>query len=336
MADRVIVVGATRGRQRVPASEIMQMLGRAGRKHDGGECRATIVVEEDFVEELTKDMNTADSYAVTSTFANRNVMAFHILPEICSGNISNTTDARCWYSRSLGCAQGVKVDFGSVFELLAEQEAVFLLGDKYTATELGKVSSRFYFAASDLKAWRDSFTKLFDLGFEENDCAIAWAMACAPSMRTSGDFGRHWEVVERYKDGLPPGLDTAKSSTTSGTLWWHVLGGPPLGKMKNRALVFRADVGRVVSALKELDARVTHWNKTQFFDEMRWRARRGIPSSLAELCRIEGITKSRAAYLGSVGIIGKEDIRSSIGQLKNEVDTSFYVVLKEIADGIRQ
>ncbi len=36
MADKVIVVGAKRGNERVPSSEIMQMIGRAGRRHDGG------------------------------------------------------------------------------------------------------------------------------------------------------------------------------------------------------------------------------------------------------------------------------------------------------------
>ena len=45
MADRVIVVGARRGGHRVPAAEIRQMVGRAGRKHHEEVCHADIVLD---------------------------------------------------------------------------------------------------------------------------------------------------------------------------------------------------------------------------------------------------------------------------------------------------
>ena len=334
MADIVIVVGATRGNQRVPASEISQMIGRAGRKHDGGECLVTLVVQEPNAEQLMSDMEKADSHVVSSTFGDKQVLAFHLLPEICSGHVQGVEDAKCWYSRSLGSIQGVVPDFAAVFSLLESTQAVSFLNGKHTATDVGKIACRFYFDSSDVCAWKNSFTEIFDLGLECDDIAIAWAMAVAPCMKISGDFGNHWEVVQKYKDGLPAGLSAAESSIVTGTLWWNLLGGPSVGKMKNHSLMLRGDVGRVVRALMELDARVTHWHMTDFFSDFLQRAKRGIPASLASLCRLPGITKSRASYLHSAGIIDKEGIRDSIGQLKGEVDDSFFAALEGIADGV--
>jgi len=335
LADRVIVVGATRGNQKVPASEISQMIGRAGRKHDGDECLATVVVEQANAEQLMSDMEAADSHVVSSTLADKQSLAFHVLPEICSGDVRRPEDAESWYSRSLGATQGVGADFQAAFKMLEENSAISTLSGRTVATELGKISSRFYFHSSDVCAWRDSFTKVFDLGLECNDFAIAWALASAPVMRMSGDFGKHWEAVQMYKDGLPPGLDGTASGVVTGTLWWHVLGGPPVGKMKNIALTLRGDVGRIGRALVEIDARVSHWQMVDFFEEMVWRAKHGVPSALAFLCKIPGISKGRAAYLHSLGITDKEGIRSSISELEGEVEGPFLTVLKEIADGVR-
>jgi len=334
LADRVIVVGATRGRQKVPASEISQMIGRVGREHSGSECVATIIVDESNAQELVADMENKDSHFVGSTLADKQIVAFHILPEICTGSVQNVEDARQWYTRSLGALQKEKPPFEKAFGLLESVRAIRFLNEGAVATDLGKIASRFYFHPSDVSAWMDSFTKVFELGLECDDFAVAWALACAPTMRASGDFGKHWEVVQRYKDSLPPGLDSSKSGVVTGTLWWHILGGPPVGKMRSQSLSLKRDAGRIMNAMKELDARVANWKMIDFFDDLAWRVRRSIPSSLASLCKLPGITKSKALYLRSEGIIDKEGIKTAISQLKQDVDESFYKILKRIADGV--
>ena len=102
MADRVIVVGAKRARQQVPASEMKQMIGRAGRRHDGGVCRATIVVEEDIADVVEAEMGSEESMTVASSLFTASMLAFHLLPEICNGSVENRGDMEVWYSRSLG------------------------------------------------------------------------------------------------------------------------------------------------------------------------------------------------------------------------------------------
>ena len=63
--------------------------------------------------------------------------------------------------------------------------------------------------------------------------------------------------------------------------------------------------------------------------------RRGIPSSLVELCQLPEITKGRAAYLHSIGIMNAEDIKENIDNIRDEIDEEFSQALRRIADGVR-
>jgi hypothetical protein len=107
-----------------------------------------------------------------------------------------------------------------------------------------------------------------------------------------------------------------------------------MGKMRNQMLTLREDFGRIKRALVNLD-RVEEWQMSGFFDELENRMGKGIPSFLADLCEIPGMTKGRAAYLYNQGIIDRQGIRESASSLEGEVDDDFMKILREVASGIR-
>jgi hypothetical protein len=196
------------------------------------------------------------------------------------------------------------------------------------------VASTLYFNAADVLAWKNNFSMVFEMGLETDDFAIAWALGNVPVTRSAGDFGKHWEVVGECKGNIPPGLEVMQGSTTTIVLWWSAIGGPSVGKMRNQMLHLRDDFGRLHRALIALDE-VYGWEKEDFFNELKNRVYRGIPSFLAELCKIQGITKSRADYLYNAGVRDRGDIAEMVDNLEGEIDDKFMEVLKAVANGVR-
>jgi replicative superfamily II helicase len=336
MADRVIVVGVRRGKERIQISEITQMVGRAGRTHDGRSCRADIIVEEDDFEDVRLGMESNDSLIVCSSLSSVDELSFHILPEICNNNIKNVMDAEKWYSMSFGAFQGKKPKFDKVFAVLKLFEAIRITPVGFMATDLGLISSRLYFHPGDVMAWRDNFGTIFKMGLERDDLAIAWALGNVPHTRISGDFGKHWYVVGECKGNMPLGLEIVEGTSITITLWWSAIGGPSVGKMRNQMLGMRDNFGRIYHALVGIDQNIMHWGMKEFFDDLLVRVNKGIPSVLAELCKLPGITKNRAAYLYNMGVRDVEGIKDVINSLDDDIDEGFVQALRNIANGIHR
>jgi hypothetical protein len=333
MADRIIVVGAKRARQIVPASEIAQMCGRGGRKHGGKACRATVIVESELEDEIMEGMADGGNFKVSSSLGDSSMVAFHILPEISHQTVTDEKTAESWYRRSFGAAQGITPDFKEVFDLLRDVQAVTLRDGKFEVTDVGRIAARLYFHPADVWAWKDNFDTIFKYQIEDNDIAVAWAMGTVPCTRISGDFGdKYWPVVEETKNEIPPILEKSKGTIVTITLWRYILGGPSVGKMRNQALCLRDNGSRICQALIDLDSAM-EWRKQTFLKELAWRLKGGIPSYLAPLCCLPGITKGRARFLYDQGFTCRGEIAERYHNLEGDVDELFLKALRNIAHG---
>ena len=310
MADRVIIVGANRRGERIPIGELKQMIGRAGRGYEGGECHADIVVEEDDEEYVVNGFESSASLNVISVMTKNAILAFHILPEICSGNITDEETANAWHARSFHAHSGGIPDWSKVFGILYNAGAIKQTdGGIIMPTVIGDIASAYYFHAADVKAWKDNFSIVFELGLEDDDVAVAWALGNVEMNRKSGDFGKHWDTLEECRNRMPAGLEMRKGCLITTTLWWHVFGGMPVGKLKNQAIELKEDFGRIHRALVDLDERVGCWGMKDFIDDLLMRSRKAISSELADLCKMPGITKGQAVALHEMGISNRKELK---------------------------
>ena len=334
MADVVIVVGATRGFEKVPVAEIRQMVGRAGRKHNGAVCEAYVLVDEEDVPVIEQGMSGDAEFDVESAMTSCDDLVFHILPEIRPGGVSDYSTAAAWYARSFGAFQNKKPNIEKIFERLVEYDAIRMTDKGYVMTDVGRIAADLYFHPADVQAWRNNFGSIFGMGLECDDGAVAWALGNVPIMPAPGDFGKYRFVLTLCRDAIPAALSVEKGTITKIALWWGALGASPMGKMRNMMLSYREDFGRIRRALTELD-KIENWRMAGFFEDLEKRINKGIPSYLAELCDIPGINKGRAMYLYNMGIIDRQGIRESLNNLEGEVDDDFMRVLREVANGIR-
>lgn len=338
MSDTVIVVGAKRGRENVSAIEVKQMVGRAGRKHGGGTAVAHVILEEDCVDDIRAGLDDGANMEVHSVLGDIDSLIFHIMPEIISGSIYDVSSAQKWLERSLLFVQEKKVNWEKVFERMEKTGAIHPRNDdsRISATKIGIIATEFYFHPSDVNAWCDNFSKIFEMGVENDTASIAWALGTRPYGKSLGDFGDSRYIIEECKSAIPMGLAVEKGMVTQVVLWWCMMGGPPAGKMRNQMLALREDIGRIKRVLLKLNKDVAGWNMGSFFDDVELMARKCIRSDLLELCRLPGITKGRAEFLYNLGVKDAYGIADMIGNISGEIDKQFEEVLKGISDGVKK
>ena len=336
MADVVIVVGTKRGNEAVPAIEIKQMVGRAGRKHGGDACIAHVIVEDERAEDVRSSMEQGTNMEVMSPFGKTDGLYFHLMPEIAAGRITDIVTAESWFSRSLSSFQGVKVKFQKVFEKMEAEGAITQVHGVVRPTKVGIIAADLYFHPGDVQAWHNNFTRLFEMGLENDNAAIAWALGTRTHAKSQGDFGNHRFVLGEYKSALPLGLDIESGTMTQTVLWWCSMGGASAGRLRNQMLELRDDIGRVKRALVRIDKEFAKWDRGVFFDEMEIMIRKGVSVDLVSLCKLPGITKGRADFLYNSGARDADSIEGIMGNIDDELDESFREALKGIIDGVRR
>jgi len=260
VSDRVVIVGAKRAGQMIPVREIRQFIGRAGRSHDVSKAQADVIVEEDVEPDVRKGLSEGGKEVVKSAMSDLGLVAFHVLPELCSGKVKDEESFIRWYMRSLCSFQGTMIGFDDLATFMESMGAARWTHGRLVATGISRIALALYFHPADVVAWRDNFTKLFSMGLEKDDTAVAWALGNVPVSRVSGDLGKHWDAVREFGDRLPIGLEFNDGGLVTATLWWHLMGGPPVGPMKMAALEMRRDFGRVHRALSLLDKFECEWN----------------------------------------------------------------------------
>ena len=333
MADGVILVGARRGMERVPVNELMQMIGRAGRNHDGGECHADVILDSKDFSIVASEMDKGGKLDVKSAITDCRSVAFHLLPQISDGGVETVQEASSWLSKTLAAFQGSDMDLESALGLLEGAGAVRVKGDELKATRLGSVAASLYFHAEDVKAWLDNFTELFDQGLEDEELGAAWALGNVPVERAIGDFSDKWEVVNECKASVPQGLFVREGSLINVLMWWCVMGGVSAGKMRHKVLSMRDDFGRIRKALEELDNGVARWGKGDYFEKMALRVSRGIPMKIFDICAW-GVSKSLAYHLYNMGVRDEISLRDNLEMISDDIDERNMKILRGIIESI--
>jgi replicative superfamily II helicase len=335
MADTVIVVGTKRGQEHVSSIDLKQMIGRAGRKHGGRTALAQIIVEEERAKEVQDELDNGTNMEVKSSFEDMDKIFFHMMPEIAAGNITDVVSAEKWFGRSLSFHQGRVVKFSKVFARMEKMGAVRQEENGgISPTRIGEIASALYFHPGDVQAWKDNFDKVFEMGLENDNAAIAWALGTRTHGKSHGDFGDNRFVIEEFKSALPMGLEPEPGTVIQEVLWWCAMGGPPTGRMRNAMLALREDIGRIKRALVRIDKEVAKWNRVEVFEDVELMVRKGVKFEMLELCKLPGITKGRADFLYNMGATDAASIEDIMPNIDGEIDESFTAALKEIIRGL--
>lgn len=326
MADRVVIVGTSRSKKGIPASEIRQMMGRGGRKHGSGAYHVDVIVDEDINIEIADEIESQSSFQVKSSLGSLEETALNMLPEINDGSVNNGDSAKEWMMSTLHYAQTSEThDPSDLFNTLKEWGAIVEVGKKIMPTDICKASVASYLHPMDIKMWSENLDTLVGFGFINNDLAISWAFANCYKNKASGYMGEGYQnLLDKVRFSLPQELDYTSLQVGIAT-WWNVFGGPPIGNMKGVALGFKGDFPRISRAIK-----IARSDLSDLMDQLAVRARRGFPSKLSFLIGLENVSKSLACNIYDQGITSISDLNENLDNLHLDDDGDEDYRLREI------
>ena len=314
-ARRVVILGISRGPEKVSPSEIQQECGRAGRAGLDPRGDAHILVPSSLSEEDRERLLAPES--AQSELGKWEVLAFHLLAEVRSGRISYRSLLE-WYKKSLRAqqiqsSQALEETLRRALSDLVEMKCLESHGDRlYHLLELGEISAIYYFSPYDCYYWKENFRELWERECWDQDWSIAWAIGNVPTYHC--DF-----VPQSISNG---GYPTSRHSIQHGSLpaivavYEGIRGGvkqlPQMGLINWWAQI-SGDGGRIAHVLELIQQSLTRVMVPR--KELEMRLRKGVPRELTSLARIPGVGSEYARRLFEYGIKTPEQVLDSTADL---------------------
>lgn len=336
-ARRVIVTGVHRGLTEVENYDIRQMVGRAGRPAYDPRGDAYVLIPERTAKETLQKLKREPkiesqllSFVGTVDKPHYKVLAFHLVAEIYQGNITTKKGLQEWFSNSLAHYQDHDFDDGlidTVMDQLTKCYAVKVENGEYSATNIGKVASIFYFSPFDVSDLRRNFKRLFEEGTEGDDHSVAMALANIDTWRwgiTSRDERNQMGVFAAMIKRRFGEYAFTDSVIKTGYAYHNMLHGkynvPAFAGLQG---TLRVDCDRTIQVLKALDSFSGRWGKQDYLKLLQKRLNYGVSNNLLDLCSIPNIGKARAERLYRAGIKNKSDfVTADIGKLATTMKVS--------------
>jgi replicative superfamily II helicase len=338
-ARRVIVLGVHRGVEVVSPLDIQQEIGRSGRVGIDPEGDAYVLLPDNQFS-LFKDRVTCRQ-SIDSRMNNFSVLCFHIVSEIHNKECRSAQDIKEWYSRSFAKHQGADIDDNTIETMIDSMKSkgiLWVMGKILRTTGVGDTAALYYQDPFDCAEWLWNWGRVFQLGLEGNDIAIAWALGKVPTNRPpyvpkvlSQDVA-FFDSEAKTLDLHPPtnirctGMRKALESSDDHGGWGVEVRG------------IRYDSDRLMETIKALDRMAGHWNRGQYWDKITVRLKYGCTHEEAGLVgRFSGIGAKKAKKLISAGIYDEVDIlrhRKTLGSIVGPKTAKNLVnqILQELGD----
>lgn len=343
-ARRVIVRDTTRyddqlGLQApIPALEVQQMCGRAGRPGLDPAGEAVLVARSEAeVESYLDDYLSAPPEPVRSQLAAEPALRMHLLALVASGAVSGAEDLeRFFESTFFGHARPVRELDAIVANVRTFLEAEGLLerGGRLAATEFGRMTSELYLDPLSAIVLRGALERA-PIGVRP--FALLAAISVTPDLapmflRRSEEktlLDRFLEeepelLVKPEEEPLRLDLDLFLARLKTACVLEAWTSETPIVEISDRFNIGAGDVrGRVedaewlLGAATRLSLRFQR-RATRTLDALALRVRYGVGEELLDLVRLSGIGRVRGRALFDAGFADREALRSaSIGRLES-------------------
>jgi helicase len=278
----------------------------------------------DLLKEKYKKINPIKSRLLDVIGNQYKDLAFHLISEIYYKNVSTLEDIHTWFKRSFAFYQNHELDdelIDTTVDLLKKCGAVWEEDDTYTATNIGKIASLFYFSPFDVSDLKKNFTLLFSESKQNDDLWVSLCLGNTDTQRmniiSKSEKAEISMYVNRIRNSVGGRLFSNDSSLKAGYCYNAILNGIHSACMGAIQRNFQMDYDRMHQVLKALDSMTGKWNQSAFFETLQKRIRHGVKPELIDLCSIPGVGKVRADKLYKKGIKTPQDFaKRSIGELK--------------------
>lgn len=339
-ARRVIILGVHRGRDEVETYNITQMIGRSGRLGIDPRGDAYILLPHSDSYRHRERLNKPQKI-VSNLLDNPKNFAFHLVSEIYHENITTNEQIKKWYERSLAYFQNKNLNptyITQLLTLLIDKKIIVEEDGKYTATNVGKISSIFYYSPFDVADLKLNFYFLFEKNRQNDDIYLACALAKIDSNFSNIVNSTEKQELRAFDLKLINHLKSQYAFLSEGMkkaayCYYNLLNGFNSNSMSAFQRGLQSDFERLSQVLLAIDSYSNKSKNSSYFGNLEARMRHGVPVHLLELCRLPNIGKVRAKKLYDMGYKTLEDIveidRKKLKQILNMKDQLVDDIKKE-------
>ena len=301
-ARRVIIAGVQRGMEDIPAMDLLQVSGRAGRVGLDPKGDVYIFYPESQKYVYVGMLQDPSRLIIESRLSDKSELAFHIVSEI--NEETNTFDKIWeWYERSFAVKRGADrpICAASLITYATHGKSLKKQGGKYILSGIGKIAAWFYYSPYMVALLKSNFQRLSP---NASSLSIAWAIGTAmPEHPVSADLRD--EIKDLFLDKKIP-----KNQEACCYAAYLLLNGQKDIKPELTSLVrgLQVDSERLGTVLKSLKG----FYRLGFdADAVGYRLRYGISDNLVPLVKIKGIGPAKAKRLYDAGFKSAEDIANN-------------------------
>lgn len=301
MIDKVVVCGIRRANKLLPASDVAQMIGRAGRSFTrSGE--AIVLVPSDDCDSANNILYNP-SPPIVSVMDDISNVSFHVLPEVVTQRVNDEASFRMWYERTLSFSQGRDIAWQDVLNNLIENQCVCFFNERVVASELGKVSSKFYFRPERIKSLQDNLGEIVSDGNLLNSHALSWCFAFDSVQASQIDE----YAIGEYKSAVLSMGYFFDSCMIHGYIYYCLLEGIR-PKWLNYAINSEwGDFDRLIHACRKI-SELNGWGANVALQTALLSCKKRAGMVLASIMQSTGIENKKLAYeMNELGIANKED-----------------------------
>lgn len=315
----------------IPAMEIQQMLGRAGRPRYDRTGEALLIARgEEEEETLTDTYLQASPEPVESQLASESALRTHVLALVASGVAHSDAGLKEFFGRTFfgHTRQLSELDrtVGGVEAFLAEHE-LLVRGERLSATRFGRLTSELYLDPMSAVALRKAVERA-PIGVAEFPllAAVAATPDLSPLFVRRGEeaefLGRYTDEAEELlvrpeEEPLDLGLELFLATLKTAAVLEQWLAETPILQITER---YGIGAGDLRTRVEDADwllfgasrlATAFAPRHVRTLDDLALRVRYGVKEELLDLVRLRGIGRARARLLFRAGYTDRESLRQA-------------------------
>lgn len=318
-ARRVIVLGTTRNGQTVPAYEIQQECGRAGRPAYDKEGDSYILIGKTIYIPEKKRLEKKElilSRLLDLENEQYKNLSFQILSEINNKKNCSIKTIFKWYERSFSYFIGKTIStsvFSSTLKKLLELGIIESSNNILSLTNLGKISVNNYVSPFTVVSYRNSFINYFK-NYLNNDVALSFALANISDNLQNFMTKSEKNSIVNYINSLKS-INDAKipdSIIKTAYCYYALLNCSKNNFFPSISKNIKYNLERNIQIIKQIDFSFLNKNSKDHLENILLRINNNIPVQLVELVKIPKVGISRAEKLFKEGFKTKDDILNNI------------------------
>lgn len=314
MLDKVIIYDIKLKNKYVSPLEIRQLMGRAGRTYNAFQQGEVYIFGKEEDDEAIENYFYGKDNEIKSNLKDNDIISFHILPDIASGEVKKIEDIKKWFSGSLSAFQGNSIDENEIFLHLIDCGCI---DENFNVLLNGNLSINFYYTPKRIKVLNEKLDYIFQID-DFSTMAFAWLFSYYSGYKVFHNL--YFEFMDNKSSKYY--LDNDEEFDFF--VYYLILNNRSVKKIGSYIEKSKKDIFRLIATIREISNH-KELNIEKNLKLIETQLYYNVNTKIANLMHDIGIFDKKAVeILYELGIKDYNDMKEKIDHIKSYADFRTY------------